>query len=59
MGGGVVVNSEFECAKRINYFLGNQGELELLAAQGMHEISTVYSPKIVREQLHAFLNSYN
>jgi glycosyltransferase involved in cell wall biosynthesis len=59
MGGGVVVNSEFECAQSMNYFLGNQGELELLAAQGIHEISTKYSPKIVRGQLDAFLNSYN
>jgi glycosyltransferase involved in cell wall biosynthesis len=59
MGGGIVVNSEFECTTKINQLLGNQGELEGLAAQGMNEIRAKYSPAKVREQLDAFLNSYN
>ena len=59
MGGGVVVKSEFECSAKINHLLGNQRELEMLAVQGMSEISTKYSPEEVREQLNAFLNSYN
>lgn len=59
MEGGVVVNSEFECAEKINYLLGNQGELELLAARGIQEIWAKHSPEKVKEQLETFLTSYN
>ena len=59
MGGGVVVNSESECAEKMNHLLGNQSELEGLAVQGMHEISTIYSSVKIGEQLDAFLRSYN
>lgn len=59
MEGGVVVNSEFECAEMINYLLENQGELELLAARGIQEICAKHSPERVKEQLESFLNSYN
>jgi glycosyltransferase involved in cell wall biosynthesis len=59
MEGGIVVNSEFECAEKMNYLLGNQGELELLAVKGMQEISAKHSPKKIKEQLETFLTSYN
>jgi 1,2-diacylglycerol 3-alpha-glucosyltransferase len=59
MEGGVVVNSEFECAEKINYLLSNQGELELLATRGMQEINSKHSLEKVKEQLEIFLTSYN
>jgi glycosyltransferase involved in cell wall biosynthesis len=59
MGGGVVVKSELECTEQMGYLLGNQSKLEMLAAQGVCEISAKHSPEKVRGQLEAFLTSYN